>query len=237
LFAAGKFPESLRLVEEALQLDPKLTPAWTLKAKLAMAVKDHRGAREALLSAVEVAPTSWYAHFLLGFQYYLQNEMQLAATELERASQLNPAESKPILYLGLTHESLGNNTKAVDCYRQSIRMDQASRKLEPETLLILARLLLILDRRDECSNLIDWALKLNSNFRDSHYERSRLLLKQGDLAAAAVAAEKALSLPAAGTSDKQIRYLLVRAYALMGDEKRAAENAAALRSEEIPPRR
>jgi tetratricopeptide (TPR) repeat protein len=238
LFAEGRFAESSRLVEEALQLDPKLAPAWTLKAKLAMAAKDHKAAREALLSAVAAAPTSWYARFLLGFQYYLQNEMQLAVTELERAAQLNPAESKPVLYLGLTHESLGNNAKAVDCYRQSIRMDQAARKLEPETLLILARLLLILDRREECANLIDSALKLKPDFRDTHYERSRLLLKLGDFAGAARAAEQALTLPAAGgASDKQIHYLLVRAYGLMGDEKRAAGHAALLRGEEAAPRK
>ena len=37
LFTAKKFPEALAAADEALRLDPKLVPALTLKAKLAMA--------------------------------------------------------------------------------------------------------------------------------------------------------------------------------------------------------
>ena len=46
--------------------------------------------------------------------------------------------------------------------------------------------------------------------------------------------EIALRLPLTGITNWQIRYLLVRAYGLSGDEKRAGEHAAALREEELP---
>lgn len=237
LFAAGAMQESSRLVEEALARDARLVPALTLKAKLAMSVKDHKTALEALRKAVEVAPAAWYARFMLGFQYYLQNELHAAIPELETAARLNPAESKPVLYLGLTHESLGSMEKAVECYRRAIRMDEAAGKLEPETLLILARLQSLLGDREECAALIETAIKLDPGYRDSHYERARLLLKQGELAGAAQSAERALALRSGGTTDGQIRYLLVRVYGLLGDERRAAAHAAALRTEEAAARK
>lgn len=230
LFASGQLAESSRLVEQALSLDPRLAAALTLKAKLAMAAKDHKTALEALRKAVEAAPGSWHARFLLGFQLYLQNELHLAIPELERASRLNPAESKPVLYLGLTQESLGQTEKAVECYRRAIRMEEASGKLEPETLLVLARLLMPLQRLEECGGLIERAIRLNPELRDGYYERARLLLKQGDASGAAKSAESAVGL-GGGISDRQIRYLLVRAYRLLGEEGRAAGHAAALRAE------
>jgi tetratricopeptide (TPR) repeat protein len=115
-------------------------------------------------------------------------------------------------------------------------MEEASRTLHAETLLTLARLLLLLDRLEECGKLLERAARMEPDLRDVHYERSRLLMKLGKPAEAARAAEKALSLPPAGIAgiaDRQIRYVLVRACALAGDEKRAAEHAAALRQEDF----
>jgi tetratricopeptide (TPR) repeat protein len=233
-FSARKLPESLASVDQALSLDPKLLPALTLKARLAMAARDHTASRTALIKAVEVAPTSWYAHFLLGFQYYLENDLKAALTALEKARQLNPKESQPALYLGLTNESFGNIEAAIDYYSQAVAIEEASRSLQAETLLTFARLLLLLDRLDECAKLLDRAVRIEPNLRDVHYERSRLFMKKGDAASAATAGEKALSLPAAGIPDRQVRYVLVRAYGLLGNEKRAAEHAAALRTQDPP---
>jgi tetratricopeptide (TPR) repeat protein len=232
LFAAGRLPETRAAVERALLLDPDLLPALTLKARTAMAVKDHEGSRKALLRAVEVAPASWYANFLLGFQYYLQSELHSALAPLEKARRLNPKESQPVLYLGLTHESLGDTDQAIEFYRQAIAIEDASRKLQAETLLTLARLLLLLNRLDECASLLERAVKVEPGLRDVHYERARLLIKKGDAAGAAAAGEKALSLPPAGIPDHQIRYVLVRAYGLAGDDERAAQHAAALRNQD-----
>jgi hypothetical protein len=54
-----------------------------------------------------------------------------------------------------------------------------------------------------------------------------------DFAAGARAGEEALSLPAAGASNSQIRDLLVRAYSLPGEETRSAEHATALRRDDL----
>jgi tetratricopeptide (TPR) repeat protein len=229
LFVAKKFPECLAEIEKALVLDPNLVPALTLKAKLAISLNRYDVARQALEHAILVEPSSWYAHFLLGFQYHLQNELQLAIPELETARRLNPKDSKAPLYLGLTRESLGDTDRAVALYREAIRVEEAAGKLEADTLLTCARLLLLMDRLEECTKLVDRAAGLEPSHRDVHYERARLLLRTGDAAGAARAGETALRLAATGITTQQIRYLLVRAYGLTGDEKRAAEHVAALK--------
>src|SRR5690242_2427264 len=64
LFTAKKFPEAFTAVEEALRLDPKLVPALTLKAKLAMAVSRLDVARQCLQEALAIDPRAPYAQFL-----------------------------------------------------------------------------------------------------------------------------------------------------------------------------
>jgi len=233
LFVAKELPECQAALDEALRLDPKLVPALTLQAKLAMAVKRNDLARQSLKRALAVEPDSWYARFLSGFLYHLENDLQLALPELERARKLNPRDPRSALYLGLTQESLGRTAEAVALYQEAIKLEQAAGKAQADTLLAYARLLLLLGRLEECGRLIERALKLEPDFRDAHYERARLLLKQGNPAGAAREGEQALRLPGAIT-EAQIRYLLVRAYQASGQEKLAAEQAAALRAAEKP---
>src|SRR5579862_7498668 len=89
LFVARKFPESLAAIEEALRLDPKLVPALTLKAKLAMTANRFDVARVSLELALAADPASAYAQFLYGFQFYLANDLELALPQLKKARQLN----------------------------------------------------------------------------------------------------------------------------------------------------
>jgi len=233
LFVAKRLPECQAALEEVLRLEPKLVPALTLKAKVAMAVNRYDLARESLNQALAAEPDAWYARFLSGFLYHLQNELQLALPELEIARRLNPRDPRAALYLGLTQESLGRTSEAIASYAEAIKLEEASGRVQADTLLTYARLLLLLGRLDECGQLISRALKLEPDSRDAHYERARLLLKQGDAAGASQEGEKALRL-SGGITERQIRYLLLRAYQATGQEKLAAEHAAALRAAEKP---
>jgi tetratricopeptide (TPR) repeat protein len=232
LFVAKKLPECQKALEEALRLDPKLVPALTLKAKLAMGMNRFEEARQSLEQAIAVEPSSWYAHFLLGFQYHLQNDLPLALPELEKARKLNPRDARPAIYLGLTQESLGHTEEAIRLYEEAIRLEAAGGKPQADTLLTYARLLFALGRLEQCAKLIERALELEPNSRDVHFERGRLLMKKGDPAGAAKEGEQALGLPASGIPDRPIHYLLVRAYRMSGQEGLAEEHAAALRGAE-----
>ena len=61
LFEKGKFQESLIEIDRALGLDPRLIPALTLRAKLAMSMNRYDVAQEALEWALRVDPAAWYA--------------------------------------------------------------------------------------------------------------------------------------------------------------------------------
>src|ERR1019366_5721850 len=109
LFVAGKYQESFNAVDEALRLDSKLVPALTLKAKLAMSINRYDVARESLEKAIAADPSSWYAQFLYGFQFYRQNQVPAAIQTLEKARRLNARDARTALYLGLARESLGKS--------------------------------------------------------------------------------------------------------------------------------
>src|SRR5689334_14313654 len=78
LFVEKKLPEALAATEEALRLDPKLVPALTLKAKLAMAGGRLDVARRSLEQALAIDPRAPYAQFLYGLEAYLGNDMKEA---------------------------------------------------------------------------------------------------------------------------------------------------------------
>ena len=229
LFSAQRFQECMNALDDALRLDPKLVPALTLKAKLAMAIKRYDVARESLERALAADPKSAYAQFLYGFQFYEQNQMPVAIAALEKARQLNPRDPRAALYLGLARESQGDTQRAGALYSEAIRLEQAAGKLQTSTLLTSFRLHLVLGEFDEAALLIDRASKLEPTSRDVHFQAARLRMKKGEPAAAASEGEAALKLPAGDAADQQIHFLLVQAYRTAGKDADAARHAAAIR--------
>jgi tetratricopeptide (TPR) repeat protein len=234
LLVEKKLPEAWEAVEEALRLDPKLVPALTLKAKLAMAAYRLEIAHQCLEQALAIDPRSSYAQFLYGLEAYMGNDLKEALPRFRKARQLSPADPRAALYLGLTVESLGDPSKAISLYEEAVRLERAAGESHAETLLPGARLLLLLGRLEESERWIGQALKLSPKSRDAHFEFARLLLKKGDAAQAAVEGESALALSDGVTTDAAIHYLLVRAYRQSGRPDRAEVHAEIMRVEETP---
>ena len=234
LFVAKKFPEALAATEEALRLDPKLVPALTLKAKLAMAAYRLDVARRCLEQALALDPRAPYAQFLYGLVAYMGNDAKEALPRFRKARQLNPTDPRAALYLGLTIESLGQPGEALSLYEEAVRLERSAGEPHAETLLTGARLLLLLGRLEECERWIRQAAKLSPDSRDVHFEFARLLLKKGDAAQAAVEGEIALRLSEGVVTDAAIRYQLVRAYQQNGMPDRAAIHAEIMRAQETP---
>ena len=230
LFTAKKFPECLAQIEEALRLDPKLVAALTLKAKLAMILNRFDMSRESLEQALAADPTSAYAQFLYGLDAYLRSDLQAALPRLEKARQLNLADPRSALYLGLTHESLGQPSEALKLYEEAVRLEQSAGAPQADTFLTGSRLLLLMGRLDDCDLWIKRALKLEPNSRAAHFEFGRLLERRGDPLQAAREGESALRLPDGDPADAQIHYLLIRAYQECGQPAQAARHAEALRA-------
>ena len=234
LFADKKLPEALAAADEALRLDPKLGPALTLKAKLAMAAYRFDVARRCLEEALTLDPRSEYAQFLYGLEAYLSNDLKEALPRFRKARQLSPTDPRAALYLGLTVESLGQAAEALSLYEEAVRLERASHELHAETLLPGARLLLLLNRLDECEKWLRQALRLAPDLRDAHFELARLLLKKGDATQAATEGETALRLSEGVVTDAAIRYQLIRAYRQIGMTDKADMHAAIMRAQESP---
>jgi len=230
LFTAGKFQESFNAVDEALRLDPKLAPALTLKAKLAMAANRYDVARESLERAIAADPSSSYAQFLYGFQFYQQNEIPAAIQALEKARQLNSRDARTLLYLGLARESLGQTAEALQLYKDAIRAGESANHLDSDMLLSYSRLLFRTGDFSEARRQVDRALKLAPQSRDPHFESARLLLKTGDAAGAAKQGEVALQLHTGDVTDRQVHFLLIQAYQATGREQDAERHATAIRA-------
>jgi tetratricopeptide (TPR) repeat protein len=230
LFAAGKYPETEAALEQALKLDPRLVPALTLKAKFAMGFNQFDTARACLLKAVEIEPDSAYVQFLLGFFFYVDNDFHRAVEPLEKARKLNPGDPRAPFYLALTREGLGQADLAVPLYELALRLEEQKGKPQPDALVAYARLMYTLGRYDKCEELVQRALRLDLKSRDAHYEMGRLLYEKRDYAGAVAQGEKALAQPGAGTTDRQIHFLLGRAYLKAGNRGRAEEHLAKFRA-------
>jgi len=228
-FTQRKYQDCMDALDRALRLDPKLVPALTLRAKLAMAANRYDVAKESLERAIAADPAYGYARFLYGFQYYQQNEMPAAIAAFEKARELNPKDPQAVLYLGLADEALGRTAEALDLYRRAIQLEDAAGARHVETLLTASRLLLLLGQFDECARLIERAVKLDPASRDPHFEAGRLWLKKGDTAKAIAEGETSLRLHSGDVSERQVRFLLVQAYRAAGRDQDAERHAEALR--------
>jgi tetratricopeptide (TPR) repeat protein len=80
-----------------------------------------------------------------------------------------------------------------------------------------------LGRFGDATSRIEEALHINPQSRDAHYELGRLKLQSGEYAGAAAEGEQALPMKSAGTTDRQVFFLLTQAYTKVGDLTKAAE--------------
>jgi len=229
LSSAQRFRESMNALDDALRLDPKLAPALTLRAKLAVRARRYDVAQESPERALAADPGSAYAQFLHGFQFYGRNQMPAAIVALEKARQLNPRDARAALCLGLARENQGDTRPALALCHEAIRLEQAARKPQATTPLTCFRPHLVLGEFDEASSLIEHALKLEPASRDVHFQAVRPRMKRGEPAAAAKEGETALKLRAGDAADVQVRFLLAQACRTPGQDAEAARNAAAIR--------
>jgi tetratricopeptide (TPR) repeat protein len=221
LFQQQKFVEAGEALDRILKQDPSLVPAWTLRGKLAMAFNRLDVARQAFERAVALAPESAYARFMLGFCHYVANDFATALPALQKAVALDPADGNAAFYLALTHEALAQTPEAIRLYQTAIELQKRSGRPNAETHTAYARLLFTLGRFDESARQVACVLEIEPASRDGHYEQGRLFFEAGKFAEAAAEAEKALAVKGLGTTDRQIHFLLARAYAKDGDRERA----------------
>lgn len=198
--------------DEALHLDPNFVPALLLKARLALFAHRSDIAHSCLIRAVTIDPRSENAQFLLGLYFYLQNDFKLALAPLSAARSIDPRDALPNFYLALSHDGLGEPALAEGFYDAAESLSPNRSPERAEILIAHSRLLTSLGRYPESMQKIDLGLIADDSSRDAHYEKAKLLLRQDLYGDAATQAERALNLPALGTSDSQLHFLLGKIY-------------------------
>jgi tetratricopeptide (TPR) repeat protein len=210
--AQQKFSEAASEVNAALHEDPSMVPALVLKARLATFAHRPDVAKSCLITAITVDPASEEAQFYLGVFFYEQNDFQPAIPPLQAAQKLSPKSPLPVFYLAMTHEALGNQSKALELYQQA---ENLSPQISPQTAEIAVaygRLLLSLGRIQDSIAKERRAIEIDPRSRDAHYVLAKGLEQQGDFEPAALEGELALTLPEGNAGDAEIHFLLTRLY-------------------------
>lgn len=221
--------EAWTALEPMLRQEPANLDALLLAGRIQLALDQPQQARTYLTRAAKLAPRSPAAHFLLGFCLYLDNDFTPALTALLTARQLRPNDGPTLLYLALTHEGLADIESALKLYPEAIRHNPS-----PEAPLAFARLLFTLQRFPDAHTQIKEALRRDPRYREAYYERARLHLEAAHFAEAVADAEQALSLPGLPQTERQLHFLLARAYQKLRNEPKARFHRQAF--ERIPPR-
>src|ERR1700761_989322 len=211
-FAQKKFSQAVSEVDAALHESPYMVPALVLKARLATFAHRPDIAKSCLITAVTADPSSEDAQFFLGVFYYLQNDFKLAISPLQTAQTLSPKSPLPVFYLAMSHEAMGDTNQALDLYQQAVKLSPEKSPQSASILVAYGRLLLVLGRTEDGIDKDRRAIDMDPESRDAHYELAKGLDHHGDFKNAAREGETALTLPALGTSDAEIHFLLATLY-------------------------
>jgi len=211
-FAQHKFSEAVSEADAALHENPYMVPALVLKARLATFAHRPDVAKSCLITAITADPASEEAQFFLGMFYYMQNDFKLAIAPLQKAQTLSPKSPLPVFYLAMTYEALGQDNKALELYQQAEKLSPQKSPQSASILVAYGRFLLMQGRSEESIEKDRRAVEADPDSRDAHYELAKGLDREGDFKNAAAEGERALTLPALGTSDAQIHFLLANVY-------------------------
>lgn len=106
------------------ELEPKRPEPYILQCQILAALKDHVRAKEAILKAVELDPSSDFAHLRLAMVQLDEGDVEGAEKSLDRALELNPKSKWAWLWKGiLAHDCRKDKDAARACYEKALEID------------------------------------------------------------------------------------------------------------------
>jgi tetratricopeptide (TPR) repeat protein len=112
----------------------------------------------------------------------------------------------------MTQEAIGDAAQALVFYQQAESLSPENSPQSASILVAYGRFLFSLGRYKDSIEKDRRAIEGDAGSRDAHYELAKGLDHEGDPKNAALEGERALTLPAFGTSDAQIHFLLANVY-------------------------
>lgn len=220
LAALGKDDEAIQQLEPTLDaVPPDAAVLYTLGLSYLRAGK--QGFR-ATLERLAAFPAGRPAlHLLQGQAFLRDREFEQALEELKEAEKLNPELPRLYYALGLTHQQLGQNPKAIAAFEIETRRSPQ----DASTLYYLALVLEAEGKAEAAELQVRKSLKLDSLNPDANALLGKILIKQNKPAEALEVLKTATTQDA---SDPEKRYLLARAYQQLGRREDAAREFAAV---------
>lgn len=217
---------ALAAVASALRTDPRYVPAIALGARIEMIEGRLDASQERLENAIAVLPKEPRLRFLLGLCLYLKNDFAPARDAFAMADQ---KDADVLLYSALTEEGLNNPEAAKALFERALNVSGRA-----EVCVAYARMLRTQGEPARAEVLADRALQAEPNSRGALYEKGQALFTRAEWKEAAAIGEKALRASGQAPSEREIRYLLIRAYSRLGNMVEAGRQREAFEKLPLP---
>jgi len=125
--AAETVPQARWAVEKALELDPTLADAYTVRALIAMNHDwDRQGTANAITRAIELSPSSAAAHLRNAWRLaLLERQHYQALVELEEAERLDPLDFQLKTLIGYIHYFRHDLDRAIEQFERVLAVEPA----------------------------------------------------------------------------------------------------------------
>ncbi len=108
-------------VDRALELNPRLPEAYSLRGRLAFASSDLAGAEAAFRKALALDATTFDAHLWLGTLLRQEGNLKAARSSLERAIEMRPEDVRVSYQFALLCSDEGDDQKAAALLEELIK--------------------------------------------------------------------------------------------------------------------
>lgn len=118
-----QFPCVLDVYREIVALNAESAEADMLAGEALDEMKDHAGAIQQFQAAARADPKMPNVHFVLGYLFWTQNQLEEAAKEFKEELANAPDHPRALIYLADTYIKLNENAQAQPLLEKAIRID------------------------------------------------------------------------------------------------------------------
>lgn len=174
----SQLDEAIDCYRRALAMQPNYAQAYCNLGTALKAIGQPTEAAHAYVRAVECDPTMAEAHFNLGVLMHAKGQFDAAAQCYEGAIRARPDYAQAYNNLGTLYAARGQLAQAAQCYEKTLAIEPQS----PEALNNLGNVRKAQGRIDEARDCYERSIAAGPGYAQAHYNRSLMLLADGDYA-------------------------------------------------------
>ncbi len=118
-----RLEEAEKRLQKAVELDPKLAPAYISLGVLRLQQQKQSEAEKLMRAAVESDPDNYLSHFYRGVVLRLGGQNEEAVKAYQQAVKLKPDAVRAFTELGYAYIGMGKDEEAIEAFKQSVRLD------------------------------------------------------------------------------------------------------------------